>query len=176
MQKNIFRQLIIACMMISASWTQDRQKRPPERIISKDVRLENVKEARRDLRVGCIFVASEPLQAEIRGIQDDSLIFRETTPILLCDRVNKVYQIVFTYDGFKERRVSVKPKPGRVDTLRVILEPITPQKKRSSKGWRWIWSGITAAGVVGVTALIFKSDRENSENKIEDLPVPPDRP
>jgi len=176
--QNFSRRLFAGGLMILVSWAQaqDQQKRAPERIIFKEAKVDNTKAALRDLQVGCVFVTSEPLQAKIRGVQDDRLVFTEITPILLCDRAVKAYQIVFTQEGYKERRVSVKPKPGRVDTLGAILEPIISQKRGSGKGWRWLWSGITAAGVVAVAALIFKPDDEKNENPTADLPNPPDRP
>jgi len=115
MQKNLFRRLIIAGMIISVNWVQAQnpQERAPEKTTSG----------------GAAF--------------------------------NKI--------GFVG---------DRVDTLRVNSELKASQEaRRSGKTWRWIWSSVTVAGVVAVAAIVLsKSDRENSENKIEDLPVPPERP
>ncbi len=104
------------------------------------------------------------------------MIFRETTPILLCDSSTKAYQIVFTKDGFEERRVRVKPKPGRVDTLRVILKPITFHL-RSSVSTGTALLGIAGVGALVVTAaVLFKPEHDNGGSEIADLPTPPDRP
>jgi hypothetical protein len=198
--KNIFRRFFFGCLMISVNWVQaqDREKREPEKIIFRGVTIDSVEQALRDPRVGCIFLASEPSTVDILGVEGDRIVFRENTPAFLCDLDAKKYQIVFTKHGFEKYVVTVRPIPGRVDTLfvtlksgmmsvqpksgrgdtlAVTLEPRIFQKPRHSKWLRWVWSGIAGAGVIAVAAIVlFPPDRDSGKNTIPELPVPPDRP
>ncbi len=141
----------------------------------------------RDRLVGCIFVAAEPVGAEMRCMQADSIIFSTTTPTLFCDLAAHTFQIMIVADGFEEYLTTIQPRPGRVDTLFVALKPIILQKTptsivhKKSKKVLW-WSLATAGAALAVTSsVLYQTVFDNGKKKggsdeLEDLPKPPDRP
>jgi hypothetical protein len=153
----------------------------------------------RDRLVGCIFVTSEPSNVEVLGVQGDSVVFRKTTPGLLCNLLTNQIQIVFTKHGFEDQLLTIQPKPGRVDTLsvtlkpemmvvqskpdrpgdslKVTLEPTTLRKPDGGKWQTWLWRGIAVAGAATIAAVVIReNDGGKGGDEIQNLPEPPPRP
>ncbi len=130
----------------------------------------------RDKLVGCAYVNSEPIGAELMGVRGNNILFIETTPAHICE-LSATFQLHFSKQGYDGYVIPVKLKPGMVDTLFVKLNPLITQKSRGTKLWPWIGGGI----VVSTAAVLFKTvigggGGNGGGVELEDLPGPPDRP
>ncbi|MFQ5823918.1 MAG: hypothetical protein ACE5JB_07680 [bacterium] len=151
----------------------DPKRRLDELVIPPDL-SEMFNKVRNQL-VGCIYVNTDPLGAEVMGVQGDSILFIETTPILLCELTTKEYQILIAKNGFEEHLMPFHVTSGGMDTLFVTLNPIIGKKSGGTKLWTWVARGGIVASAAAA-ALLFKTVLVKDKNEIEDLPSPPERP
>ncbi|MFQ5651671.1 MAG: hypothetical protein ACE5IY_17175 [bacterium] len=128
----------------------------------------------RDQIVGCIYVTSEPEEVDLVGVNGDSVLFDETTPLLICDLVSSDYQLLLSERGYEQQFIPLRLEPGKTDTLHIKLNTSLAQRSRgggtSKKGVKWLIRGgiVTAAGVIIYTTL--------SGGGSDKLPAPPTHP
>lgn len=149
----------------------DPKRKIDELVIPPDL-AEMFNQVRNQL-VGCIYVTSKPLGAEVLGLQEENIVFIETTPTVLCGIINREYQILFTKYGFEEKIMTVHYKPGIIDSLFVTLIPRMVQKSQGTKWWPWVTGG---GALATAAAILFKTVFVKGNTQIEDLPKPPARP
>lgn len=130
----------------------------------------------RNQLVGCLYIISEPDDVDIVGVEGDSILFDETTPILICDLVDKEYQLLLTEEGYEQQFIPLELTAGLTDTLFVTLTPTYAQKSGGKKGLKWIVRGgiLATAGAVLYKTVIESSGEGGSAG--EELPAPPARP
>ncbi len=121
--------------------------------------------------VGCWYITSEPEEVDLVGVQGDSILFDETTPLQICDLVSKSYQLLFTEDGYEQQFIPLELTAGKTDTVHVKLGK-TYASSSGKKGLKWaIRGGILAAA----GAVLYKTVIE-SGTSAENLPSPPVHP
>lgn len=126
----------------------------------------------RDKLVGCLYITSEPEEVDLVGVKGDSVLFDETTPLLVCDLVNQDYQLLLTEKGYEQQFIPLNLKAGKTDTLHVQLEASFAQKGGGSKkkGIKWAIRG----GVVVAAGAVLYSTLSGGDSG--DLPGPPSHP
>ncbi len=148
----------------------DPRRKLDEMVIPPDL-SEPFYEVRNKL-VGCLYITSEPEEVDLVGVKGDSVLFDETTPLLVCDLVNQDYQLLLTEKGYEQQFIPLNLKAGKTDTLHVALEASFAQGggRGKKKGIKWIIRGgvVVAAGAVLYTTL--------SGSESGDLPSPPAHP
>ncbi|NIR52393.1 hypothetical protein GWO43_27545, partial [candidate division KSB1 bacterium] len=130
----------------------------------------------RDQLVGCLYVTTEPIDANLMVVQNDSIVFNMATPTVLCELVNRNYQLLLTKEDYEEQFMPLNLTAGTTDTLFVTLKPSlssSKQKKGKKSAWGWVARG----GIVAAAAaVLYKTVVEGGDENLEELPAPPDRP
>lgn len=121
--------------------------------------------------VGCLYITSEPEEVDLVAVKGDSILFDETTPLLICDLVSKSYQLLLTEDGYEQQFIPLQLAAGKTDTLHIKLNK-TYASGSSKKGLKWVVRGgiLAAAGAVLYKTVI------DSGTPADKLPVPPSHP
>lgn len=127
----------------------------------------------RDRLVGCLYVMSEPPEVNLIGVFGDSILFEDETPLLICEVVDRKYQLLFTAEGYEEEFMTLDIRAGQTDTLSLSLVPSRPQRAGMKNMWRWVIRG----GIVATAgAVLYKTVIESSGNETGVLSAPPARP
>lgn len=127
----------------------------------------------RNQMVGCMYVITEPEEVDIVGVMGDSVLFDETTPLLVCDLVTSNYQLLLSESGYEQEFIPLQLTAGKTDTVRVSLKQGFAQKgggggKKS--GMKWLIRG----GVVAAAGLVIYTTVSGGES--DALPGPPSHP
>ncbi len=124
----------------------------------------------RDELVGCLHVITFPDEVDIVGVQGDSVLFDETTPITICDLVARDYQLLLSEDGFQQEFIPLELTAGKTDTMEVALKSTHGDDGGKSGLVKW---AIRGGIVLGVAGIVYKTVLES---KGEELPAPPAHP
>ncbi len=150
----------------------DPKRRLDELVIPPDLtsRFDSV----RNRLVGCLYIQSEPPDAKLVVLYEDSVIYNFTTPSVLCELLTKNYQILLTKDGYEQQFLPLQLTGGKMDTLSVTLHSTsTEQKKGGKRAWIWVARG----GIVTTAAaVLYKTVLSGGGDNLENLPAPPSRP
>jgi hypothetical protein len=130
--------------------------------------------AARDQLVGCLYVSTEPPDAKLVVVMEDSVIYSASSPRLLCELLSKKYQILVTKDGYDQQFLPLELTGGKVDSLTVSLAGSTTAQKQKKGMLKWVARGgiVAAAGAVIYITVLDSGGTE----EIPTLPGPPDRP
>jgi len=153
----------------SKAITLDPRRQLDRMVIPPDL-TEPFDEVKNEL-VGCLYITSKPEEVDLVGVKGDSILFDETTPLLICDLVSRSYQLLLTEDGYEQQFIPLELTPGKTDTLHVSLNK-TYASGGGKKGLKWIVRGgiLAAAGAVLYKTVI------DSGTRADNLPVPPSHP
>jgi len=124
----------------------------------------------RDQLVGCLYITSEPEEVDLVGVVGDSVLFDETTPLLVCDLVTSEYQLLLSETGYEQQFVPLELTAGKTDTMHVKLAATFAQKGSGNKGVKWLIRG----GIVTAAGLIIYSTVSGGGS--DELPSPPTHP
>lgn len=125
----------------------------------------------RDQLVGCVYVSTDPPDAKLVIVIEDSVVYATSTPTLLCELLSKNYQMLVTKDGYEQQLLPLQLTGGKVDSLTVTLPVSMTAQKKGKGAWPWLVRGglvAAAAGVVYITVL----DSGGGEQS-QTLPAPP---
>ena len=127
----------------------------------------------RDQMVGCLYITTEPEEVDLVGVLGDSVLFDETTPLLVCDLVQEKYQLLLSEKGYEQQFIPLNLKAGVTDTLHIKLEPSFAQKGGGGKGKSGLKWAIRGGLAVAAAAVVYTTV---SGGESSDLPSPPLHP
>ncbi|MFQ5602194.1 MAG: hypothetical protein ACE5HS_02885 [bacterium] len=149
----------------------DPKRKLDELVIPPDL-SERFNRIRRQ-HVGCVYVTSDPEDIEFVVVQDDSVLYSEFTPILICELMNKKFQLLIIEEDYEEKYMPLTVSSGKVDTLYLSLTPAYTEKKSGKKMWTWFARG----GILATAAaVLYKTVIASKGAEVETLPGPPVRP
>lgn len=128
----------------------------------------------RNQLVGCVYVISNPPEAKLVVVMEDSVIYTALTPTSVCDLLTKNYQFLVAKDGYEQQLRPLQLTAGKVDTVEVILATSAIAQKKGKGMMSWVARGgiVAAAGaVLYITVLDGGGGSEEAT-----LPAPPQRP
>lgn len=128
----------------------------------------------RDQLVGCLYFSTDPPDARLAVVMEDSVIYTTSSPALLCELITKNYQILVTKDGYEQQFLPLQLTAGKIDSVSVTLQAAATAQKKGKGMWGWVARG----GIVAVAGAVIYSTvlQSKEEGGAETLPAPPARP
>lgn len=130
-------------------------------------------DAVRNQIVGCMFINTRPINAEITVLWQKKMS-DTTTPSMFCNLTNQDYEVLIVKKDYQEEYAKFRLTAGKTDTLNITLKPKLAQRSGGSKWWLWALGGAVATSA----AVVFATVLENNDNTAQGsgLPFPPRRP